>query len=49
MTQFSNKFKKTLFLAHLPHFGGKNFFSKYLTVMHNNTWASNAMLTFRKN
>ena len=49
MIQFSNKFKKILFLAHFPHFGGKRIFLKKSSpVTHNKTWAINTMLSFRK-
>ena len=52
MTKFSSKLKKPhfcLFLAHFPHFFGKGIFTKKSgSVTHNNTWASNMMLSFRK-
>ena len=52
MTQFFNEFKKLYFL---PIFGPFSifeakiyFFQKSGSVMHNNTWPPNNMLSFRK-
>ena len=38
----------TKFFAHFPDFLDKIFFKKSGSVTHNNTWASNTMLSFRK-
>ena len=50
MTKFSNKYKKTLFLAHFPHFWGKNIFSRNSdSVTCNTTWAPNTTQSLKKN
>ena len=42
MTKFFNIFKKNLFFAHFPNFGGKKFFSrKSGSATHNFIWVSN--------
>ena len=38
MTKFFHKFKKTLFLAHFAHFGGKMFFPKNLALSHTTSY-----------
>ena len=49
MNKISNKFKKPCFLAHFPHFWGKNIFFKKCDPVTHNTWAPHIMLSFRKN
>ena len=58
MTQFSNKFKKTLFLAHFPHlWGKKNFFQKiwlchsqlHMGFQHHAKIQSKLMTQFKEN
>ena len=48
MTKFSDKLKKPLFLAHFPNFWDNLKKKKPSSVSHNNTLASNTMLSFRK-
>ena len=53
MTKFPNKFKKPcfwpIFGPFSPFFGQKDFLKKFGPVTHNKIWASNNMLSFRKN
>ena len=49
MTKFYNKSKYPIFGLFSPFLRQKKFLKKSSSVMHNTTWASNTMLSFRKN